>query len=212
MVLMLANGFRSDLSARLALGISSSVAFLLVIISQTKLFTIHTTLAILPIFDKRKSLDDLSRVWGLVYVSNLVGCVIFVSLILVIESKLSIVNMAAIDSFTNTLLPFPWWTILLSGIVTGWLLGLATWFSVASQDIVGRLLLVLVTTAMIGFGPFHHCILDTTTILLTMFLGEGVTIGSFIQFLIPTTIGNIIGNGAFIGFLKYGYVGLADNR
>jgi formate/nitrite transporter FocA (FNT family) len=78
----------------------------------------------------------------------------------------------------------------------------------ASRDTVGQVLIVLLVTSTIGFGSFHHTILGTTAVLSAMVLGTGVTAGQFGQFLVMTTLGNVIGGSVFVAGLNYGHLKL----
>ncbi|WP_248910325.1 formate/nitrite transporter family protein [Halocatena marina] len=212
MVLTFAGGFGSDLTQQVALAGISSIAFLFVVIGQTELFTAHSTMAVLPVLDGRASVADLGRIWGVTYVSNLLGCGAFVALIVAIGEPMGIAEPSAFGSLAGALVGLPWWVITLSGVVAGWLMGLATWLSAASRDTIGRIVFVLLTTAAIGFGPFHHAILGTTEVLSAVVLETGVTLGTFAIFLLFTTIGNIIGGTVFVGLLNYGHVALAGEQ
>ncbi|WP_049985025.1 formate/nitrite transporter family protein [Halobellus rufus] len=212
MALTFSGGFESILVQQLTLGGVSSIAFLFVVIGQTELFTAHSTMAILPVLDGRASLRGLGRVWGVTYTSNLVGCALFAGLITSLGPALGILDADAFGTLASALLPHPWWVIFLSGVIAGWLMGLVTWLSAASRDTVSRILFVLIVTAVIGFGPFHHSILGTTEVLSAMFLGQGVALGEFGHFLLWTTTGNIVGGGVFVGLLNYGHVALAGEK
>jgi formate/nitrite transporter FocA (FNT family) len=210
--LALSGGFESALAKQTALGAVSSLPFLFVMIGQTELFTAHTTMAILPVLDGRASLGDLGRVWSLIYVSNLLGCAVFAGLVVAIGGPMWSVDSATFGSLAEALLSVPWWTVLLSATVAGWLMGLATWLLAASRDTVSRVLLVLLITAMIGFGPFHHSILGTTEVLIGMFAGQGVTVADFAYFLVWTTLGNVVGGVFFVGLFNYGHAALAGEQ
>ena len=212
MVLTFSGGFDSTLVQQTALGGISSIAFLFVVVGQTELFTAHSTMAILPVLDGRASLRGLGRVWGVTYASNLAGCLLFAGLIAVVGPALGIVDAAAVGALAGALLPHPWWVIFASGVIAGWLMGLVTWLSAASRDTVGRSLFVLIGTAVIGFAPFHHCILGTTEVLAAMFLGYPVSPGAFVGFLLPTTVGNVVGGAVFVGLLNYGHIALAGEQ
>ncbi|SFG55994.1 Formate/nitrite transporter FocA, FNT family [Halopelagius inordinatus] len=212
MVLTFSTEFPSDLVKQFVLASASSVAFLFVILGQTELYTAHTTLAVLPVLDGRTALRELGRLWGIVYVANLSGCAVFAGLIAVLGPQLGIVAPSAFDSLARTLLAHPWWVILLSGVVAGWLMGLVTWLVAASRDTIGRVVITLVVTAAIGFGPFHHAILGTTEVLGAMFLGTGVGLGEFGTFLLWTTVGNTLGGGVFVAGLNYGHAALAGEE
>ncbi|AHF99679.1 formate transporter [Halostagnicola larsenii XH-48] len=212
MALTFSGGFESRLVQQVTLGGVSSIAFLFVIIGQTELFTAHSTMAILPVLDGRATLRELGRVWSVTYVSNLVGCVLFAGLITVIGPALGIVDPNTFGTLASALLPYPWWVIFSSGVIAGWLMGLVTWLVAASRDTVSRILFVIIVTAVIGFGPFHHSILGSTEIITAIFLGQGVSLGDFAHFLSWTTVGNIVGGGVFVGLLNYGHVALAGEK
>lgn len=212
MVLSYAGGFESRLVQQALLGGVSSIAFLFVVVGGTELFTAHSTMAILPLLDGRTTAAAVGRVWGVTYVANLVGCVLFAGLIAVLGPRMGVVDPDAVGTLASALLPFPWWVILLSGVVAGWLMGLVTWLSAASRDTVGRALFVILGTAAIGFGPFHHSILGTTELVTAILLGQGVSIGQYVHFLLWTTLGNVVGGAVFVGLLNYGHVAFGGER
>jgi formate/nitrite transporter FocA (FNT family) len=212
MVLTFSGGFGSKLVQQVALGGVSSIAFLFVVIGQTELFTAHSTMAILPVLDGRASARDLARVWGVTYVSNLVGCALFAGLIAAVAPRMGVVDPSAFGSLAFSLVPLPWWVTVSSGVIAGWLMGLVTWLSAASRDTIGRIVFVIIGTAVIGFGPFHHCVLGTTELLTAMALDQGVTVGDYGHFVLWTTLGNVVGGGVFVGLLNYGHVALAGEK
>lgn len=169
MALTFSGGFESKLVQQAILGGVSSIAFLFVVIGQTELFTAHSTMAILPVLDGRATVQELGRVWGVTYVSNLVGCALFAGLITIIGPALGIVDVTAFGTLASALLPYSWWVIFLSGVIAGWLMGLVTWLSAASRDTVSRILFVLLITGVIGAGPFHHSILGPRRFSLRCF-------------------------------------------
>jgi formate/nitrite transporter FocA (FNT family) len=212
MVLTHSGGFASELTKQSALAAVSAIAFLFVVIGQTELFTAQTTMAILPVLDRRIGLGKLSRLWGVIYAGNLLGCAGFALLAGAVGPSMGIVAPSAAGSLADALLGFPWWTVLASAVIAGWLMGLATWLSAASRDTIGRVVIVLLITATIGFGPFHHVILGTTELLLAMVLGQGVGLASFGRFLLLVTVGNVIGGSVFVGLLNYGHIALAGDE
>ncbi|WP_158057209.1 formate/nitrite transporter family protein [Halorussus halophilus] len=209
MALTFSGGFESKLTQQIVLASVSAVGFLFVILGQTELFTAHTTMAVLPVLDGRASLWEMLELWGVVYVSNLVGCGAFAGLIAVLGPQMNVAEPSAFGTLAEALLPLPWWVVLLSGVVAGWLMGLVTWLVAASRDTVSRVLLTLVVTAGIGFAPFHHSLLGTTEVLSAMFLGQGVTLADYAHFLTWTTLGNAVGGSVFVALLNYGHAALS---
>lgn len=209
MALTFSGGFESKLTQQVTLASVSAIGFLFVILGQTELFTAHTTMAVLPVLDGRASVREMLELWGVVYASNLVGCAAFSGLIAVLGPQMAIVEPSVFGTLAEALLPLPWWVILLSGVVAGWLMGLVTWLVAASRDTVSRVLLTLVVTAGIGFAPFHHSLLGTTEVLSAMFLGQGVTLADYAHFLVWTTLGNVLGGAIFVALLNYGHAALS---
>lgn len=209
MVLTFAVAFESRLVQQLLLAGISAIPFLFVVVGQTELFTAHSTMAILPLLDGRTTATHVGRLWATTYVGNLVGCLFFAGLIAIIGPAMDVVEPSAMGTLADALLPYAWWVVFLSGVVAGWLMGLATWLSAASRDTIGRIVFVLVVTGLIGFGPFHHSILGTTEVLGAMFLGQGVTLADYGHFIVWTTAGNVAGGAIFVGLLNYGHVALA---
>lgn len=41
-----------------------------------------------------------------------------------------------------------------------------------------------------------------------MFIGTGVTLDDFVRFIVPTTVGNVIGGAVFVAGLNYGHIAL----
>jgi formate-nitrite transporter family protein len=212
MALTFADGFDSQLVQQVTLGGVSSIAFLFVVLGQTELFTAHSTMAVLPVLDRRASVSELGSLWGVTLLSNLLGCVLFAGLIATVGPRMGIVSPAAFGSLAGALIGLPWWTILLSGVIAGWLMGMTTWLVAASRDTVSRVLFVILVTAAIGFGPFHHAILGTTETVTALLLGQGVTLGALARFLVWTTIGNVIGGAVFVALLNYGHAALAGEQ
>ena len=212
MVLTYAGGFSSLLGKQVVLAAASAIAFLFVVIGQTELFTAQATMAVLPVLDGRIGLAELGRLWGVIYVGNLVGCVCFAGLVAAVGPPMGIVDPAAAGSLADALVGLPWWVVLASAVIAGWLMGLATWLAAASRDTVGRVLLVLIVTATIGFGPFHHVVLGTTELVTAMLLGQGVGPATLGGFLVLATVGNVVGGSVFVGLLNYGHVALAGDQ
>jgi formate/nitrite transporter FocA (FNT family) len=204
MALTFSPGFQSALVRQLVLANVSAVGFIIVVLGGTELFTAHTAMGVIPVLDGDASVGELGRLWGVIYVGNLIGCTVFAGLIALIGPSLAVVSPGAFGTLADALLPFSGPTILLSGVVAGWLMGLVTWLVAAARDSVGEFLVTWVVTAGIGFGPFHHSLLGTTEVLGAMFLGQGVTPAAFAHFLLWTTLGNLVGGTVFVALLNYG--------
>jgi formate-nitrite transporter family protein len=189
-----------------------TIGYIFVILGRSELFTEHTTLAVLPVLNGRASLGQLGRLWGLIYASNLVGSAIFALIIVVVGGGLGMVSPQALGQISEGLVRHPWWVIVLSGVLAGWLMGLLSWLVTASRDTIGQVIIILLVTGTIGFIHLHHSIAGTGEVLVGLFAGQGISLADFGHFLLWATLGNSIGGVVFVGALKYGQVIRSGNE
>jgi formate/nitrite transporter FocA (FNT family) len=182
-----------------------SVGFIFVILGRSELFTEHTTLAFLPVLNGRASLGALSRLWATIYTSNLIGAAIFAFLATIIGPALDVIDPTAFEALARPLVEHPWWIILLSGVMAGWMMGLLSWLITASRDTVSQVLIVWLVTTGIGLAHLHHSIVGTVEVLAAVFATQGVTFAEFGHFLLWATLGNAIGGFVFVALIKYGH-------
>ncbi|WP_237068163.1 formate/nitrite transporter family protein [Microbulbifer guangxiensis] len=191
----------------LILAMSYPVGFILVIIGRSDLFTEHTTLAILPVLDRKQSTLDLMRVWGLIYGGNMLGAFLF-SLIFVRFAALSgTVDSYAFEYYGAKMMADGGRGLFLGALFAGWLMGLLGWVVASSTDTIGRIMVISLITFVIGIGGLAHCIAGAVAAFCAWLGGDnGLTGGEVWRFLAIATIGNTIGGAVFVGMFKYGYI------
>lgn len=89
---------------------------------------------------------------------------------------------------------------LCKGILCNWLVCLAVWQGNMARDLTGKFIGVfLPNSAFVSMG-FEHCIANMFLVPLSMCLGSGISVGTFVgKNLVPSTIGNLIGGSVFVG-------------
>jgi formate/nitrite transporter FocA (FNT family) len=182
-----------------------SVGFLFVVLGRSELFTEHTTLAVLPVLDGRASVTSLARLWGIVYTANLIGGALFAAFASYVGLQMGVVEVSALEELAKRMVDHEFLTILLAAVLAGWLMGLLTWLVTAAQDTVGRVLIVTLVTAVIGFAHLPHVIAGNVEVLMGLFAGADVTLADYGTFLLASTLGNIVGGTVFVGLLKYAH-------
>lgn len=98
----------SDLTKQITLAGLSSVGFIVVMIGQTELFTAHTTLSALPLFQGKTTMRRVASRWMVMLSANLLGTAGFAALVAVLGPRLGIVSHDAIASLAGALTGFPW--------------------------------------------------------------------------------------------------------
>lgn len=182
-----------------------AVGFILVVLGRSELFTEHTTLAMFPVLDGRASLLSLGRLWGMVYVANLVGAAAFAALITLVGPGLGATSPEAYGDIAGGMLGHAWWVVVLSGLLAGWLMGLMSWLTAASRDTISQVFFVWLIATAIGLAGLHHCIVGSVEVLAGMFAGQGVTLSDYGDFLLWTTLGNVLGGVIFVAIVKYSH-------
>jgi formate/nitrite transporter FocA (FNT family) len=182
----------------------SAVGFIFVVLGRSELFTEQTTLAVLPVLDGRTTLGRLLRLWGIVYVANLLGAAIFAGMVTRIGPALGVIEPRVFGEIAHKLTRHPAEAIFLSGLLAGWLMGLLSWLVAAGRDTISQIILVALVATSISFANLHHAILGTVEVLAGVFAAQGVSMAHYGHFLLWTTLGNTVGGVVFVAFLKYG--------
>jgi len=200
-VLTLSPGGYGDLGTELLLASVYSVGFIFVILGRSELFTEHTMLAVIPVLDRQASLRQLGRLWGLVYVGNLLGGLGFTLLAILLTPGLGVVESAAFETVALKLVSHD-----LRWVFAGWLMGLLAWLITAAQETTGRLLMVLIVTGTIGMLHLPHSIAGNVEALFGLFVSPAITVTDYLSFLALATVGNAVGGAIFVAALKYEHV------
>ena len=184
----------------------SSVGFIFVVLGRSELFTEHTTRAVYPVLMGRASGMLLLRLWVTIYAANLVGIATFAKLTTIIGPALGVVAPDAFDRIAHNLIDHPWWVLLLSGVLAGWLMGLLSWLVTAGRDTISQVFFVGLITSAIGMCHLHHAILGTGEVLAAVFSKNGIVLRDYGFFLLWATLGNIGGGVFFVALLKFSHV------
>jgi formate/nitrite transporter FocA (FNT family) len=183
-----------------------SIGFIFVVLGRSLLFTEQTSLGVLPVLNRRASVWQLLRLWGLVYVANLAGGLIFARLVTFVGPALGVTTPEAFGELAHNLVKHEWWVILASAVFAGWMMGLLGWLVTAGRDTVSQVLLVWLVTTAIGLTHLHHVVVGSTEVLAGIFAGHGATWADYFRFLPWATLGNIIGGTFFVALIKYSHV------
>lgn len=189
---------------RLLLANMYAVGFIFVNLGRSELFTEHTTLMVFPVLSRHSTLWSMLRVWLLVYAGNLVGGAVLAGVVALAGPSLKVIDPPAFAEIARPLVEPAWWAILISACLAGWMMGLLSWLTAATQDTMSRIICVWIVTASIGFAGLHHSIAGSVEVLAAVFSGQGADAAGYAHFLIWTTAGNIFG-GIFFATLKYAH-------
>jgi formate/nitrite transporter FocA (FNT family) len=188
------------------LALAYPIGFIFVIIGKSELFTEHTALAILPVFDNSASILSLLKLWGIVYTGNLVGGFLFAIMITKIGPAMEVIQPEAFAHLALKMSQPKGWIILGSGILAGWLMGLLGWMVTSSQETISRIVVIMIITTIIGIGNMHHCIVGSIEVFSGLLVSSEVKIGDYLHFQGWATLGNAIGGVVFVALVKYSHI------
>ncbi len=203
-MLTLAEGRLPEPVVRLLVANMYSAGFIFVILGRSELFTEQTTLAILPVLRGRATARELLRLWGVVYVANLIGAAAFAGIAVVIGPAMRVIDPAAFGTIAHRMTDHSGAVVFASGVLAGWLMGLVSWLVAAGRDTISQIAVVWLVTTAIGFLGLHHVVLGSVEVLAGAFAGQGIAPADVGRFLLWATLGNAVGGTVFVGVIKYG--------
>ena len=181
------------------------IGFILVILGRSELYTEHATLAMLPVLQGLASVKKLFRLWGLVFLFNIIGGLLFALLLSYCIGELKFLKASAIAHLVEVYLDYSPKVLLLTAILSGWLMGLLAWLVTAARETISQLFIIWLITAAYSLAGLPHCIIGNIEMGTQLFLGE-VSFWQYLKFLGPVTFGNTIGGVIFVAVLKFAHI------
>ena len=182
-----------------------AVGFIVVIMARQQLFTENTLTAVLPVI-ARKRLDWLLvmlRLWGIVLVANLVGCLIFSATIAYTAMLPSEVE-ANLRDISVTMMANSTTAMFVKGIAAGWLIAALVWALPSAENT--EFFVIGLLTYLIALGEFTHVIAGSVEAFYLWVQGAVGVQAVFLHFLLPTLAGNVVGGTVLFAVLSYAQV------
>jgi formate/nitrite transporter FocA (FNT family) len=190
----------------LATSAGYTLGFMIVVLGRQQLFTENTLTAVLPLLnnlDKLVTLRRVAKVWAVVLFANLLGAAIF-AYAAAHTPIFSPAVRAAFEHVGREAAAPAFWTIVVRGIVAGWLIALMVWLLPAADAM--RLFVILIITYIVGLGSFSHIIAGSVEVLYVVATGGISWLQYLGGYLLPVFIGNVIGGVSLVAVLNYGQV------
>ena len=185
------------------------VGLILVVLAGSELFTGNCMFLVMALLDKKASVGGLAKNWIVSWIFNFVGA-LFVAYVLAFMTGI-VAPTGAGAAFAKTAvatttakMDLTWTQALIRAIGCNWLVCLAVYLALASDDVVSKILGIwFPIMAFVTIG-FEHSVANMFFLPLGLFCGAATNWGAIIlNNLIPVTIGNIIGGGIFVACLYW---------
>jgi formate/nitrite transporter len=186
-------------------GVAFSLGLILVIIAGAELFT-GNALVVMAWADRRISLPELLRNWGLVYAGNLVGAV--ATAVLVVLSGVLDFNGGGVGvtaaAIASTKLELGLVEAFFRGILCNVLVCLAVWLSFAGRSVIDKVAaIVFPITAFVGAG-FEHSVANMYVMPVAMLAGlVPLDMGAMIANLVVVSAGNVVGGAVLVALVYW---------
>ncbi len=183
------------------------VGLMLVVVAGAELFTGNNASCVPPVLSRKAPWSGLARNWTVSYIGNFLGS-IFVVIFLTYMTGLFASDpwLSSITGIAEAKVSQGFWPLFFKGIGCNWLVCLAVWLAIASDDVASKVFGIwFPIMAFVAIG-FEHSIANMFFIPAGIMYGASVTWSDFfIVNLIPVTLGNIVGGALFVGGI-YWYV------
>lgn len=203
--------------SRLLGGVTFSLGLILVIVAGAELFT-GNNLLVMAWVNKRISTTELLKNWAIVFISNFIGSIGIVMLVILSEHwKMGggSVGMHAVSiAASKTSLSFG--EAFLKGVLCNLLVCLAVWLSLAGRSVTDKIFAIIFPiSAFVALG-FEHSIANMYFIPLGILIRDLGLSGlppdtnlqhlnwlGFLRNIIPVTLGNIAGGSVLVALVYY---------
>ncbi|MBO3444657.1 formate/nitrite transporter family protein [Clostridium sp. CCUG 7971] len=185
--------------AKFAGGVVFPVGLMLVVMCGAELFTGNNLMS-LAVMEKKISMGQMFRNWGLVYIANFIGS-LFLVLLVFYSSTLTGDAATKAIAITESKVALTFSEAFFKGILCNILVVLAVWMATAAQDVVSKIFACWFPVMLFVLCGFEHSVANMFFIPMGMSLGADVGIAQLIMNLIPVTLGNIVGGAIIIPFM-----------
>lgn len=177
-------------------GVVFPVAFLFVILGRSELFTENFLVPVVAVLEHRQPLSCLARLWGVVWLGNMAGCVGF-ALLASIPDAVGEPLMHGYTAYAAYKLSVPPVGILVSAIFAGMVMTVMTWVLVAVRDAVGRILVMFGAGYVLFATNLSHTVVGSALIFVG-FHGAGKSVLDVAEWVALATVGNTIGGAGLV--------------
>lgn len=178
------------------------IGFTFVVLGRSELFTEQTLTPVVALFAGKGSLRNLLRYWAVVFLANQVGVALF-ALGLANGGPIVADYLSLYDETAHKLLAPDFRYVVLSAVAAGWVIAILGWLIEVVDSSIARILCIWVASIFIVLGPLHHSIVGSGEVLVAVFHGQATAADWLLRFVVPATLGNIVGGVVFVSGLKW---------
>ena len=181
------------------------LGFLIVILGRAQLFTENTVTPVTVALTDLGIIPNMLRLWVVVFIANLLGATVF-SAVIVYGHILDPEALKVLFTEVSHKAQYGFGAVFLKAIFGGWLVALIAWLVAASRDTISQIFFIFSLAFLIPAAGLTHCVAGSSEFLISVFSGKETWVEYLSGFLLPTTLGNIVGGVVLVTLLNYGQV------
>lgn len=193
------------------------VGFVMLYLMGFDLLTGVFVLVPLALLDKRAgvTVNQVLRVWGLVFIGNFLGAIVvalMISFILtygysidpgIVGNKIASIGEARTLGYKEYGLS-GWLTIFVRGMLCNWMVSMGVVGAMISTTVSGKSIAMWMPVMLFFYMGFEHSVVNMFLFPFSMIMGGDFTIIDYLIWNeIPTVLGNLIGGLTFTGLTLY---------
>ncbi|MCH8686676.1 formate/nitrite transporter family protein [Pedomonas mirosovicensis] len=182
-----------------------SLGFVAVVLGRQQLFTENTLTGVVPVLHAKTlgAIGALARLWSVVFLANITGTILF-ALVVSYAHLFDADVYQAFEEIGVRAVESGFWTTFVRAIVAGWMIALMVWLLPAAGT--ARLFVVILLTYFVGLGHLAHVIAGSAEVAYVALVGAIGWDSYFLEFLLPTLLGNTLGGGILVATLNHAQV------
>jgi len=190
---------------RLFMGASFGIALTLVVFAGAELFTGNNMFMTVAGLQGRVSWARIGKLFFWCYVGNLLGSLLIAWLAANTGLLSGDPQAAFIAKVAAIKMGAPFAQIFVRGILANWLVCLALWTASRANGDGAKLALIFWCLFAFVTSGYEHSIANMSLLSLALFLPHpaSVTWAGFVNNLVPSTLGNMVGGGIGVGALYW---------
>ena len=202
--IVVATGASGD-AAHLIASLLYPLGFIVVVVGRAQLFTENTLFPVVLVLDRRRHFRNTMRLWGVVFVANVLGALLFAVLTMKTPALQPQLRSALAELGTRTATDNSFVGLFWAGVLGGWIIALMAWLVSAARFTMGQIILIYLMTFVVGAAHLAHCIAGSGEALCAVLAGS-ISGSTYVGWLAAATLGNTVGGVLIVSLLNYGQV------
>jgi len=179
------------------------IGLVMIVLTGADLFTSNIMFMITAYLHRRVSILDVLTSWFVSFFGNLAGMLFFMAIIIGYGGVLSDEEVYRQETVSFAVMKAQnpgWQQIFLRAIGANWLVCMAVFLSISAREVGSKITAIWFPTATFVALAMDHVVANMFFVPMGIWNGAPFGVGYYIwKSLIPTTLGNMVGGGLFVG-------------